>query len=961
LRTVVDQNQTKHTYERDALGRVLRDTPAFASGSGIDDAIKRIAVSYDNFGRLETVKSYSAIGATNTTVRNEVEFAYTKLWQVSNVYQDVNGEVEYNGSGVPIGDTILVSYGYANSAAPTAGSAAANFSRLTSMTYPNGNVVNYGYGTAGGLDDRISRARSLADPGDSDNIVEYSRVGLDFFAIVDYPLADVQLDRTFSRNGQRSMWSTQGTGVYPGWDRHGRVSIHAWMDGGLDEGTNGLPTRPPIVDEGYAYDKSSNRLTKYDMRPGAPTSTNPDWQFTYDGLDRLTEAKKGDRNASTFATGFGSHKWVLDVLGNWVKHHKELDGTNPYGGTGETEDRTHNAANEITNRYPNGSSSSPTLPFAYDHAGNLKQENYSAGQNHVFKHDAWNRLVKHEFGGSPAPTYPVNAEYEYNGLHWRTIKRIPPQSPAAEEEQQQGVPGVLRSMYYSAAWQLIEERIDEDYTGSPGVNRIAQEVWGLRYIDDAVMRIPEVGDGPPRFYHLTDVQFSTVSMIGLGGTYAPLVERVGYDPYGRATHRWEGDVNNDGAFDDTDRNLIKDAAGTGYSLGDSGYDVRMDLDRDGDVDNDDKDIAYAMGDAAALAPGEISGRGAGNVDNIFGYDGYVFAPENQRYCVRFRWYDPATGRWMERDPAGYVGGASLYEAVRSHPMATDPLGLWCRRGDTLVAEQGDTLASLMKLLNMPLRGFFSSLSIFNTPIPPGTQLQTSLLTDALAHELGASSMRLLNAIRSAAAHCGGDDDELRLLIDQLSAELNFALKVGAAVSDSLGDAARGAADAIYSAWDHRGIPAHEMDEMWKQNGRAARLLMLSWAARTGSTLLDVRQLYEAIRSGDFRAIIAPLSSLGAAAADIALRKLKSPTAVIRRANLVLAAGEVLASGIEIWSVGSELSAQKAQRRSVCDRLKKAMPGLAERQNQAFQQYMSLQVALDRIPCCKEDQIGPNVD
>jgi RHS repeat-associated protein len=677
LRSVIDQNETKHVYKRDAAGRVLEDNPTLASGSTIDNTIKRISVDYDDFGRLEWVKSIDNLGTGN--VRNEVEFAYTKLWQVSKVYQNVKGEVAYDGSGVPTGNTVVVSYGYANAAAPTSGSDPANFSRLTSMTYPNGNVINYGYGTAGSLDDRISRARSLADPGDSDNIVEYSRIGLDLFAVVDYPLADVQLDRTFSRDGKRSLWSTQGTSLYPGWDRHGRVAIHAWMDGNLDEGTNGLPTRPPIVDEGYTYDKSSNRLTKYDMRPGAlPAATKPDWQYTYDGLDRLTEAKKGDRTAGTFTATVGSQKWTLDVLGNWVKHQKELGGSTLYGDAGETEDRTHNEANEITNRYPNGSSGSPTLPFAYDAAGNLKQENYTAGQYHLFKHDAWNRLVRHEFGGSPAPSSPTNAIYEYNGLHWRTMKVLPAGSPGSETEggdDDSGGAGIIREMYYSAAWQLIEERIDEDYGGSPGVDRIAQEVWGLRYIDDAVMRTPAVGDAAPRFYHLTDVQFSTVAMLGLGGTYAPLHERLSYDPYGKATHRWAGDVNNDGTFDEDDRDLIKTASSPGYAIGDSGYDVRMDLDRDGDVDGDDKDIAYAMGDMAALTPGEISDRSAAGPDNIFGYDGYVFAPENQRYCVRYRWYDPVTGRWMERDYAGYVNGMNHYQYAMSSPIRyEDPFG-----------------------------------------------------------------------------------------------------------------------------------------------------------------------------------------------------------------------------------------------------------------------------------------------
>jgi hypothetical protein len=37
----------------------------------------------------------------------------------------------------------------------------ANYSRPTSMTYPNGRVITYGYGTSGSLNDSISRMNSI--------------------------------------------------------------------------------------------------------------------------------------------------------------------------------------------------------------------------------------------------------------------------------------------------------------------------------------------------------------------------------------------------------------------------------------------------------------------------------------------------------------------------------------------------------------------------------------------------------------------------------------------------------------------------------------------------------------------------------------------------------------------------------------------------------------------------------
>jgi len=57
------------------------------------------------------------------------------------------------------------------------------------------------------------------------------------------------------------------------------------------------------------------------------------------------------------------------------------------------------------------------------------------------------------------------------------------------------------------------------------------------------------------------------------------------------------------------------------------------------------------------------------------YTGSQFDPESGLYYFRARYYNPELGRFLERDPEGYVGAMGLYEYAASMPTAvTDPHG-----------------------------------------------------------------------------------------------------------------------------------------------------------------------------------------------------------------------------------------------------------------------------------------------
>src|SRR6185369_16107567 len=158
------------------------------------------------------------------------------------------------------------------------------------------------------------------------------------------PVPGFELARTFNHNG------TIATGSYPGWDRFGRLARQMWVDTASTAygagANNNVPNEPPILEEALRYDAGSNLLETDDARPGAAM---PNWDFehSYDGLDRLTESRRGilDTTDHDFSSpgvkGKASQAWELDGAGNWSKFKTDVGADHDYGATNETDVRTH--------------------------------------------------------------------------------------------------------------------------------------------------------------------------------------------------------------------------------------------------------------------------------------------------------------------------------------------------------------------------------------------------------------------------------------------------------------------------------------------------------------------------------------------------------------------------------------------------------------------------------------------
>src|SRR5262249_21744023 len=157
----------------------------------------------------------------------------------------------------------------------------------------------------------------------------------------------------------------------------------------------------------------------------------------YDNLNQLSAFARGtlsDTNSDgipdTVASASRTQSWTPDALGNFSSVTTNGTATN----------RTHNQQNEVTTV---GSSN-----LAFDKNGNTTTDNQ--GKNLVV--DAWNRLVAYKNGSTTLESF------QYDSLNHRIVEN----------------PGTARDLYYSADWQVLEER-------AGGVVKV-QQVWSPVYV-----------------------------------------------------------------------------------------------------------------------------------------------------------------------------------------------------------------------------------------------------------------------------------------------------------------------------------------------------------------------------------------------------------------------------------------------------------------------------------------------
>ena len=326
--------------------------------------------------------------------------------------------------------------------------------------------------------------------------------------------------------------------------------------------------------------------------------------------------------------------------------------------------------------------------LAYDEAGNLIYDG-----KHAFEYDGWNRLIevaKAYPNPSPGSGYSegsVVATMQYDALGRRIVKEV------------QHASNLNTTYHYFYDGQSV---IQTDNGAPSGGQMLKQYVWGLQYIDElcqvGVNQDPanadssfsgldthEENEAEKYYFALQDANYNVLGVVSEAGR---LVERYEYTPYGQRnvySHAIiPGDVDGDGFVGTNDLGAI-----TGN------YDQNVegpndaDLSGDGRISSPDLQIVLAnfnkgistgnnndpLVTHTRLQSARFTSHGLASLGPALcevGHQGLFhdeeFGSQGGLIHNRARTLHPSLGRFMQRDPLGYVDGMNILLIGASNPI-----------------------------------------------------------------------------------------------------------------------------------------------------------------------------------------------------------------------------------------------------------------------------------------------------
>jgi RHS repeat-associated protein len=449
----------------------------------------------------------------------------------------------------------------------------------------------------------------------------------------------------------------------------------------------------PVTSYAYQYNQASQRTN-------ATWADGSRWQYQYDDLDQVTSGKHYWSNADG-AVGGQQYEYTHDDIGN---RKSTAVGGNPLRQSGYTV----NAANQYSSRtVPNKVditgeahadatvtiNDQPTTRHGTYFHGELQIDNttdaaYQAVTNMAILNQTTSDLMSTNVGYVFVPKNSEAFQYDADGNltsdgRWTYFW---------DAENRLIMMKAIKSNLPDMAWKRLE--FAYDYQGRRIQKRVFTQLEGgtavldLKYFYDGWNLLAEVNSGNQVVRSYVWGLDLSGSVQGAGGVGGLLMVKegsggghfVGYDGNGNVV---------------TMVNASSGIVSARYEYGPFGEPIR------------------ATGPMAKANPFRFSTKYTDNESDLV-YYGY-------------RYYNPSTGRWPNRDPIGEQGGMNLFAFVGNDPVNQgDPLGL---AFDFNMPPPGSSGSSRNTIAfpNVPENGYQPPLDAFLFPIPTVENVAPSLI------------------------------------------------------------------------------------------------------------------------------------------------------------------------------------------------------------------------------------------
>jgi RHS repeat-associated protein len=646
--TITAPNLNATTYSYDALDRP----------TNVDDAIGRVvSYSYDAVGNPLTDRDGNGNGTT---------YAYDALYRVATTTDALGGTTRYTYDRVSNLLTITDRQGSAISYLYDA------IDRRTRTTDGLGNATQYQYDANGNL-------TRIVDANGNPTTYVYDRI-------------DRMIRETYADGGVRSLAYNRVGKVLRRTDPKGQVTSYSYSD------------LYYLLRRSYPVGPADNM--SYDLSGRLITAERGGWiiTFAYDGANRTTRTIQDGEVVNYAYDVPGRRRTVIYPGGRVIVE------------TGDARSRLGTIGD--------GTPAPPIVRYQYDVANRVVGRSYGNGTTSAYAYNAnnWMEDLEHTRGTTRIAGLAYDFDREGNK---RFEEKLPDGASSASRSEAYGYDAIHRLIDYrvgtlvgsSVPAPVTQTQYSLDPVGNWNVKtKDAVAESRSHRVTNEISRIgvvPVVSDGngnttdDGRFRYLYDEENRLTSVVRISD--GRTVGRYQYDALGRRVKKiadpFVASSPAETRFYYDDTRIIEEQHPAGGTLATYVYgnyaDEILAMDRFGARHYFHQNSLWsplaatdALGSAAERyaydaygAPAVLDAAGnprpanpwgtqASAIDNPWLFTGRQFDEESGLYYYRARYIDPAKGRFLQRDPLGYVDGMNLFQYAKSNPTRyLDPSGL----------------------------------------------------------------------------------------------------------------------------------------------------------------------------------------------------------------------------------------------------------------------------------------------